>query len=446
MFEGDPTATTPMSPVAPRPPARRSGGVPAGRLLALGLLAFALAAFTGRVDLATLITTARSYVDQPAPAAQTNTSSSDTAAVAAVKAVVERANQAQAQAYARNDPTLMRATATDSYYQELVQTNQGIQSSGARSIELVSLDWVDVTVSGARAQATTTGAWRTTYTAGSVAESTDRNDYTLVLQSGAWKISADVQPTTQIINPSTGTAPGVTQPGTPASVTSSSSNWSGYAATGGTFTSVSATWTVPTVASTSTGADATWVGIGGLSSSDLIQAGTQAMVDGNGVTYTSWIEMLPQSSRDVPLSVSAGDSVTVSITQQSGAGAARALRPSRGHRRPPPIRVGRRTRRVARDRQAMPRPSPSGLSGVAQFRGSPRPSSGRRTRSHGPRRLGPRVRPPFVPRSALCAVPRPLRTPYEVRDFGYPDRGSRSDSAIFVRWRTRERCSIRSAT
>ena len=318
MFEGDPTATTPMSPVAPRPPARRSGGVPAGRLLALGLLAFALAAFTGRVDLATLITTARSYVDQPAPAAQTNTSSSDTAAVAAVKAVVERANQAQAQAYARNDPTLMRATATDSYYQELVQTNRGIQSSGARSIELVSLDWVDVTVSGSTAQATTTETWRTTYTDGSVAESTDRNDYTLVLQSGAWKISADVQPTTQIINPSTGIAPVVTQPGTPASVTSSSSNWSGYAATGGAFTSVSATWTVPTVASTSTGADATWVGIGGLSSSDLIQAGTQAMVDGNGVTYTSWIEMLPQSSRDVPLSVSAGDSVTVSITQQSG--------------------------------------------------------------------------------------------------------------------------------
>jgi len=75
---------------------------------------------------------------------------------------------------------------------------------------------------------------------------------------------------------------------------------------------------VPTVSANSTGADATWVGIGGLSSRDLLQAGTQAMVDGSGVTYTSWIEMLPQSSRDVPLSVSAGDSVTVSITQQSG--------------------------------------------------------------------------------------------------------------------------------
>ena len=321
MFEGDPTATTPMTPVVPpQPPIRKSGGVPAGRLVALGLLAFVLAAFSGRVDFGDLITTARSYLDQGAPAARTNTSSTspDTAAVAAVKDVITRANQAQAQAYARNDPTLMRATATDSYYQELVQTNQGIQSSGAQSIELVSLDWVDVNVSGTTAKATTNETWRTTYTDGSVADSTDRNDYTLVLQAGAWKISADVQPTTQIISPGTGISPVVTQPGTPASVTSSSSNWSGYAASGGNFTSVTATWTVPTVSANATGADATWVGIGGLTSRDLIQAGTQAMVDGSGVAYTSWIEMLPQSSREVPLSVSAGDSVTVSITQQSG--------------------------------------------------------------------------------------------------------------------------------
>src|SRR2546427_4217339 len=273
MFEGDPTATTPMSPIAPPPVPVRNSGVPAGRLVALGLLAFAVAAFSGRIDLGAVITTARSYVDHGSPAAQTTTNSSDTAAAAAVKDVITRANQAQAQAYARNDPTLMRATATDSYYQELVQTNQGIQSSGARSIALVSLDWVDVTISGTTAQASTNETWRTTYTDGSVAESTDRNDYTLVLQAGAWKISADMQPTTQIINPSTGISPTVTQPGTPASVTSSSSNWSGYAASGGTFTSVTATWTVPTVSATSPGADATWVGIGGLESQDLIQAG-----------------------------------------------------------------------------------------------------------------------------------------------------------------------------
>jgi hypothetical protein len=322
MFEGDPTATTPMTPLAaPPPPVRKSSGIPAGRLVALGLIAFVLAAFSGRIDLASLVSTAQTYVDRAAPTVQTNTSSSDTAAVAAVKDVIQRANDAQAQAYARNDPTLMRATATTSYYQELVQINQGLQSSGAQSIALTKLEWVDVTVSGTTANAVTNETWRTTYTDGSTADSTDRNEYTLVLQAGAWKISADVQPNTQVITPGTGTgtAPSVTQPGTPASVTSTSSNWSGYAANGGTFTSVTGTWIVPTVTATTSGADATWVGIGGLTSNDLIQAGTQAMVDGSGtVEYSAWIEMLPASSRTVPLSVSSGDSVTVTITQQSG--------------------------------------------------------------------------------------------------------------------------------
>ncbi|MDP9274158.1 MAG: hypothetical protein M3O99_01020, partial [Chloroflexota bacterium] len=136
---------TPLAP--PPPPARKQSGIPAGRLVALGLLAFALAALSGRIDLANLVSTAQTYVDRTAPAVQTNTSSSDTAAVAAVKDVVQRANEAQVQAYTRNDPTLMRATATTSYYQELVQTNQGLQSSGAHSIALVKLEWVDVTVS-----------------------------------------------------------------------------------------------------------------------------------------------------------------------------------------------------------------------------------------------------------------------------------------------------------
>jgi hypothetical protein len=319
MFEGDPTATSPMTPLAPPPPPiRRNSGIPAGRLVALGLLAFALAAFSGRIDFDSLLSTARTYVDRAVPALQTNTST-DAAAVALVKDVVQRANDAQVDAFARSDPTLMRATATASYYQELVRTNLGLEQSGARSIALVGLEWVDVSVTGASASAVTKETWRTTYADGSVADSTDRNEYTLVRESGAWKISADVQPTTQVITPGVGTAPRVAQPGTPATITSSSSNWSGYAANGGTFTSVTGTWTVPTVSASSAGADATWVGIGGLTSDDLIQAGTQAMVDGSGrVAYSSWIEMLPESSRTVPLSVSAGDSVTVTLTQQSG--------------------------------------------------------------------------------------------------------------------------------
>jgi hypothetical protein len=317
MFEGDPTATTPMTPLAPAPaPIRKSDGISAGRLLVLGLVLFALAAFSGRVDLGALVSNVRTYVDPASPAAQTATSS-DATSIAAVKDLVERANQSQAEAYARNDPTPMRATATDSYYQELAQINRSLQQSGARSIELVILDWIEVTINGTTAQAATAETWRTKYADGSTEESTARNDYTVVRQAGAWKISAVTQSGATI--PSAGTAPSVTQPGTPATVSSSSSNWSGYAASGGTFTSVTGTWTVPTVANTMAGADATWVGIGGLTSSDLIQAGTQAMVDGSGtVEYWSWIEMLPAASQRVPLSVTAGDSVTVTITQQRG--------------------------------------------------------------------------------------------------------------------------------
>src|SRR5207248_2553874 len=44
----------------------------------------------------------------------------------------------------------------------------------------------------------------------------------------------------------------------------------------------------------------------------------QQMVTGSGRTqYEAWIEMLPRSSRPVPLQVHAGDSISVSITEQA---------------------------------------------------------------------------------------------------------------------------------
>jgi hypothetical protein len=65
------------------------------------------------------------------------------------------------------------------------------------------------------------------------------------------------------------------------------------------------------------GADAAWVGIGGVSSTDLIQAGTQQTVSGSGSTqYQAWVETLPQASHPVPLTLHPGDSVSVSISQQ----------------------------------------------------------------------------------------------------------------------------------
>jgi hypothetical protein len=97
-----------------------------------------------------------------------------------------------------------------------------------------------------------------------------------------------------------------------------SNNWAGYIASGGTFTSVSGSWIVPKVNATGTSSDATWVGIGGVTSNHLIQTGTRAVVNNNGqVSYQAWYEMLPASSRKIQLPINPGDSITASIAQQS---------------------------------------------------------------------------------------------------------------------------------
>src|SRR4051812_46343961 len=60
--------------------------------------------------------------------------------------------------------------------------------------------------------------------------------------------------------------------------TSTSRNWAGYVADSGTYTGVSGSWNVPTPSSSEDGSNATWVGIGGVDSRDLLQSGTQAIV------------------------------------------------------------------------------------------------------------------------------------------------------------------------
>ena len=100
--------------------------------------------------------------------------------------------------------------------------------------------------------------------------------------------------------------------------TSLSENWSGYATNSGSnYTSITGTWIVPAVtASTSLAADATWVGIGGAAGgTDLIQAGTQAIVRDGTPAYEAWYELLPAASVSVDMNMRAGDSVSTSLTQ-----------------------------------------------------------------------------------------------------------------------------------
>ncbi len=76
-----------------------------------------------------------------------------------------------------------------------------------------------------------------------------------------------------------------------------STNWSGYAATTGTYTGVSATWTQPTgTCSTSDQYAAFWVGLDGYSSSTVEQTGTEVDCIGKTAEYYAWWEMYPGAS------------------------------------------------------------------------------------------------------------------------------------------------------
>lgn len=270
----------------------------------------------------------------PAPAASTAAPSTSDPAVAAIEAVIQKANQEQQTAFEKGDPTVMQDTATSSYYNELTQINSGMAGSGVSDIKLLKVEWGQVKQTGpTTAQATTFETWQTNYSDGSTDQSRQQNNYTLVLDQGAWKIQSDDNPNSNSGSSggspasSTGstapTAPSNPNPQaviTPASQTDSSRNWSGYAASSGKFTSVTGTWTVPQPQAAGLGpaSGATWVGIGGVNSRDLIQAGTEETVGGSGaVSYDAWIEMLPGAARQIPLAVKAGDSITTSIDQQS---------------------------------------------------------------------------------------------------------------------------------
>lgn len=253
---------------------------------------------------------APSPAPSPTITAAPSPSPSPLTGVAALQAVIQTANAEQQQAFATNDPTLMADTATAAYYTELVRLDAALRSSGVTAIQMVSLSVDQAAVQGNVAQVVTTETWQATYTDGSTTVDTSLNRYTLVQRSGTWLIASDTQPRAN-------TPPGGSPGTTPSTVGATSRNWSGYVASGGTFTGVTATWTVPTVTPTGTSADATWVGIGGATSTDLVQAGTQATVDHGVVTYSAWTETLPQASRPVPLAVNAGDTITDSLTETS---------------------------------------------------------------------------------------------------------------------------------
>jgi hypothetical protein len=143
----------------------------------------------------------------------------------------------------------------------------------------------------------------------------------VVTPSPSSSVSSLAPVTTTPSSSSGGSATAQSAPAAPTTTGYTSTNWSGYMATTGSFSAITGSWTVPTVTGPAgeTSADSAWIGIGGVSSSDLIQVGTEDSVSPSGqASYAGFYELLPESSITIPnLSVNAGDQMSAVLTEVS---------------------------------------------------------------------------------------------------------------------------------
>jgi hypothetical protein len=99
-----------------------------------------------------------------------------------------------------------------------------------------------------------------------------------------------------------------------------STNWSGYAVEGTSFTKALGSWTVPTVncSKTPNTYAAFWVGIDGWTSDTVEQTGTDSDCDGTSPSYYAWYEFYPNPSFLISsVAVAPGDQMSASVTYGS---------------------------------------------------------------------------------------------------------------------------------
>lgn len=96
--------------------------------------------------------------------------------------------------------------------------------------------------------------------------------------------------------------------------------WAGYAVrTGGPHTQVSASWRVPAIRCTRANANASfWAGLGGIKTTSIEQAGTQALCRSGLPVYGSWWQLYPRPAVPAGIPVHPGDLITAQVTITSG--------------------------------------------------------------------------------------------------------------------------------
>lgn len=100
-----------------------------------------------------------------------------------------------------------------------------------------------------------------------------------------------------------------------------SSNWSGYAVTAGSYTAVTGQWTVPAAAPTQSSTySAAWIGIGGFTTADLIQTGTESDFVNGHAEYAAWWTTSDLGYAEQPIDsihVTPGDAISASVVKNS---------------------------------------------------------------------------------------------------------------------------------
>jgi hypothetical protein len=93
-------------------------------------------------------------------------------------------------------------------------------------------------------------------------------------------------------------------------------NWSGYAAQGSGFSSVTSSWVEPSVTCNSTDdLFAPWVGIDGYGSATVEQTGVATDCSSGRPVYQGWYEMYPASPVYYSNPAAAGDHITATVTR-----------------------------------------------------------------------------------------------------------------------------------
>ncbi len=96
-------------------------------------------------------------------------------------------------------------------------------------------------------------------------------------------------------------------------------NWSGYAVHGGTYHSVSASWTEPYAHATGTRhMSSFWVGLDGWGDNTVEQIGTEANIVNGRAVYYAWYEFCPAYQVEIKVPVAPGDHLSASAKVTGG--------------------------------------------------------------------------------------------------------------------------------